>query len=138
MRVFLTGGTGFVGREVTRQLIATGHQVRALVRSGSEPKLALPGQVEVHNGDIKDVANLKESLSGCDAVIHLIGIIREFPSKGITFQRLHIESVRTMIAATEAAGIKRFIHMSANGVRPNAQASYHQTKWEAEQLLRAS
>ncbi len=138
MRVFLTGGTGFVGREITRQLLAAGHQVRALVRSGSEAKLARPGQVEVHHGDISDAATLNESLSGCDAVIHLVGIIREFPSKGITFQRLHIETVRSMIAATEAAGIKRFVHMSANGVRPNAKATYHQTKWEAEELLRAS
>lgn len=138
MRVFLTGGTGFVGREISRQLIAAGHQVRALVRNGSEQKLALPEQIDVYHGDLTATGNLSEALRDCDAVVHLIGIIREFPSKGITFQRLHIEAVRTMIAATEAAGIKRFVHMSANGVRPNAQAFYHQSKWEAEELLRAS
>ena len=52
MKVFLTGGTGFVGGEVLRQLVAAGHVVRALVREGSEDKLAVLENVEVHPGDI--------------------------------------------------------------------------------------
>ncbi len=138
MRVLLTGGTGFVGREVTRQLVAAEHQVRVLVRSGSEQKLVQPQELEIHTGEISDTNSLKDALNECDAVIHLVGIIREFPAKGITFERLHVETTRALIAAAEAAGIKRFVHMSANGVRPNAQAVYHQTKWAAEELLRAS
>jgi len=138
MRVFLTGGTGFVGREILRQLVATGHKVRALVRRGSEHKLAVEKDIEVHIGNATDAASLDGALAGCDAVIHLVGIIREFPGKGITFQRLHVEATRNLIEAAETQGVKRFVHMSANGVRPAAKAVYHQTKWAAEELLRAS
>ena len=138
MQVFLTGGTGFVGREILLQLIAAGHKVRALVRRGSEDKLAVVQDVDVHFGDVADAGSLAGALTGCDAVIHLVGIIREFPDKGITFQRLHVDATRNLIEAAEAQGVKRFVHMSANGARPNAEAVYHQTKWEAEELLRAS
>ncbi len=138
MRVFLTGGTGFVGREILRQLVATGHKVRALVRRGSEHKLAVEKDIEVHIGDATDAASLDGALAGCDAVIHLVGIIREFPGKGITFQHLHIDATRNLIETAEAEGVSRFVHMSANGVRPDAKAIYHQTKWSAEEFLRAS
>ncbi|TNF47542.1 MAG: NAD-dependent epimerase/dehydratase family protein, partial [Deltaproteobacteria bacterium] len=68
MKVFLTGGTGFVGSEVLRQLVSAGHSVRALVRDGSEDKLAVPDGVEIHSGDITDAASMVGGLEGCDAV----------------------------------------------------------------------
>lgn len=136
MRVFVTGGTGFVGSEVLRQLTAAGHQVRALVREGSEEKLA--AEVEVHNGDVTAPDSFAGALAECDAVIHLVGIIREFPDKGITFQKLHVASTRHLLTAAREQGVKRYLHMSANGARPDAEARYHQTKWAAEELVRSS
>lgn len=138
MKVFVTGGSGFVGNEVVRQLVAQGYEVAALVRSGSESKLDMgtSDQVRIHPGDVTEPDSLPPAMQGCDAVIHLVGIIREIPDKGVTFKRLHIEGSRHVIDAAVAQGIKRFLHMSANGVRPAAPTGYLQSKWQAEQFLR--
>jgi NADH dehydrogenase len=138
MKVFLTGGTGFVGSEVLRQLVAAGHAVRCLVRKGSEGKLAVRAGVEVRHGDVTEPETLKRALAGCDAVIHLVGIIREFPGKGITFKRMHFEATRNMVEAAESQGVKRYLQMSANGTRENADSLYHKTKWQGEEAVRAS
>ncbi len=138
MRVFLTGGTGFVGSEVLRQLTEAGHEVRALVRPGSEGKLAIHNGVEVQRGDVTQPETLQGALSGCQAVINLVGIIREYPAKGITFQRLHVAGTRNLLAAAGAQGVRRYLQMSANGTRENADSAYHRTKWLAEEAVRAS
>ncbi len=138
MKVFLTGGTGFVGSEVLRQLTAAGHTPRCLVRRGSEKKLALDSGIEVHHGDVTEPATLKGALEGCDAVIHLVGIIREFPGRGITFEQMHAAATRHMVAAAKAQGVRRYLQMSANGTREDAATVYHRTKWAAEEAVRAS
>jgi len=136
MKVFVTGGTGFVGKEVLRQLLAAGHEVRALVRPGSEGKLVERGGIEICHGDATDPAALAGTLTGCDAVIHLVGIIREFPAKGITFERLHVEATGNLLAAASAQGVRRYLHMSSNGTGPAATIAYHRTKWQGESAVR--
>ncbi len=136
MKVFLTGGTGFVGREVTRQLLASGHQVRALVRSAGS--LQDTSGIETVVGDTTKPESLQGALDGCGAVIHLVGIIREFPAKQITFERLHTASAQNMLRAATEQGVQRFLHMSANGTRPDAVTDYHKTKWAAEEAVRQS
>lgn len=138
MNVFVTGATGFVGHEILRQLLAAGHSVRALVRPGSEAKLLQDEQVKIHQGDACDSSSLEGALEGCDAIIHLVGIIREFPAKGITFQKLHVEATNIVLAAAKAQRVKRYLQMSANGTREGATTPYHQTKWQAEQAVRGS
>lgn len=138
MKVFVTGGTGFVGSEVLRQLVAAGHGVRVLVRPGAEKKLATLDNIEIHHGDATEPTTLIGALTGCDAVVHLIGIIREFPARGVTFDRLHVEATRNVLAAAQAQGVKRYLHMSSNGTGPAGTTAYHRTKWAAEQLVRAS
>jgi len=138
LKVFLTGGTGFVGKEVMRQLVAAGHVARVLVREGSVNKLAVLENVEVHPGDVTDAASLAGALAGCDAVIHLVGIIREFPGRGITFKKLHVEATGNMLAAAAEQGVTRFLHMSSNGTRAKSTTDYHRTKWQAEELVRGS
>ncbi len=138
MKVFLTGGTGFVGSEVLRQLVAAGHEVRALVRRGSEGKLAVRDGVDVRYGDATDPQSLAGVLDGCEAVVHLVGIIREFPAKGITFERLHGEATGNVLAAASQQGVTRYLHMSANGTGPSGATGYHRSKWAAEQAVRAS
>jgi NADH dehydrogenase len=138
MKVFLTGGTGFVGKEVLRQLVAAGHEVRVLVRPGSEQKLGNIDSVEIRNGDATEPATLVEALAGCAAVIHLVGIIREFPEKGVTFERLHVEGTGNLLAAARTQGVKRYLHMSANGTGPGGTTGYHRSKWRAEGAVRDS
>ena len=137
-RVFVTGGTGFVGRAVVHALAAEGHAVRCLVRRGSESDLRGFEAIERVEGDILARRGLEEGMSGCETVIHLVGIIRERPAAGVTFERLHTQGTVRVLEAAAAAGVRRFIHMSALGVRPDARARYHTTKWAAEEAVRAS
>ena len=134
MKVFVAGGTGFVGAHLVAALLNSGHTVRLLTHSRSVEHSG----VEQVFGDVTRTDTFAQHVSGCDAVINLIGIIREFPSRGITFERLHVEATANLIAATAGAGISRYLQMSALGSRPAAVAAYHRTKWRAEELLRGS
>jgi NADH dehydrogenase len=137
-RVFLTGGTGFVGRAVIHALRAEGHPVRCLVRPGSELDLRGLEAIERVHGDVLVPRTLEEGMTGCDAIVHLVGIIREQPALGVTFERLHVRATANVLEAAAATGVKRLVHMSALGTRPHARARYHQTKWAAEEAVRAA
>lgn len=136
--IFVTGGTGFVGKAVVRALQAHGFIVRCLVRPGSEPDLKGFEAIERVPGDVLTPKGLVASMQGCAAVIHLVGIIREHPGLGVTFERLHAVATANMVEATQAARVRRYLHISALGTRPNARSRYHQTKWEAEERVRGS
>jgi NADH dehydrogenase len=136
MKVFVTGGSGFVGTEVVRQLLAAGHEVRALVHS--KTSLAPAAGLEAWPGDATRPETLHGALAGCEAVIHLIGIIREFPDRQITFQRLHVDATRNILTTAQEQGVKRYLHMSSNGTRKDGVAEYHKSKWAAEELVRAA
>ncbi len=137
MKVAIIGGTGFVGTHLCERLIAAGHRPRLLVRAGSESKVARPGDCEIVRGEVGDRAALGECLAGTDAVIYLIGILREFPARGISFDALQRLGVEDTIAAAQQQGVGRFILMSANGVRPDG-TPYQVSKYQAEVAVKAS
>lgn len=132
MNVLLTGGTGFIGSYVLQELVRQGHTVRCLVRK-REPE-AKDG-VEEFEGDVTRPETLRGAADGCDAVIHLIGIIDEKPSKGVTFEAVHYEGTKVIVEEAVRAGVERFIHMSANGARPDGVSRYQTSKWKAEQFV---
>ena len=136
--VFLTGGSGFVGRAVLRTLRQEGYRVRCLLRPGAERRLPIREGVDVVPGEVTAPGAWGKALAGCDAVIHLVGIIREFPGRGITYERLHVQGTRHLLEAARAAGVGRHVQMSALGTRPGAVSGYHRTKWQAEEAVRAS
>jgi NADH dehydrogenase len=136
--VFVTGATGFVGRAVVHALRADGLRVRCLVRRGSEHDLRGLGAIERVEGDVLARQTLDEGIGGCDAVVHLVGIIREYRSRGITFEHLHVDGTLNVLAAAADANVRRYLHMSALGTSATAQSLYHQTKWLAEEAVRAS
>ncbi|QVL49049.1 MAG: NAD(P)H-binding protein [Thiocapsa sp.] len=137
MKVAIIGGTGFVGTNISRHLIDAGHRPRLLVRPGSEQKVAQPEHCDIVLGDVADPPALDRCLEGSDAVIYLIGILREFPSRGITFDALQRVGVEDTIAAAKGQGVDRFILMSANGVHVEG-TSYQRSKALAEAALKAS
>lgn len=134
--VFVTGASGSVGSAVVRALVSRGHRVVALVR-GATSQFA-PSSVLTVQGDLLQPAGWRNSLAGCDAVIHLVGIIREQPANGVTFHRMHVEGTQAIVDAATDAKVRRYVHMSALGSRPNAVSQYHRTKFAAEEYLRRS
>lgn len=135
MKVFVSGGTGFVGGNLCNALREAGHEIRLLVHSRRDKK---SDDIEFVEGDATDPASFEAALNGCDAVINLIGIIREFPCRGVTFEKLHVQVTANMLKAAGQAGIGRYLQMSALGTRPDAVSGYHRTKWRAEELVRGS
>ncbi|HEY2912172.1 MAG TPA: complex I NDUFA9 subunit family protein [Candidatus Angelobacter sp.] len=145
MKIFLTGATGFVGKHMLERLLAEGHAVRAALRSlpGQKARVVShPQHIErkddfqwVH-GDIVEGTGLDEGMQGCDAVIHLVGIIVE---KGTnTFERVHHLGTRNVVEAAKRTGVKRFVQMSALGVWADGVAPYQTTKWKGEEEVRQS
>jgi len=135
MRVALFGGSGFVGSYIIDQLIESGHVPRVLVRSGSQNKIISPDNCEIVEGDITSKDAIMNVLEDAEAVIYNIGIIRESPGRGVTYEKLHFEGAVSCMDATADKGIKRFILMSANGVCANG-VGYQKTKWMSEQYLK--
>ena len=135
MKVALFGGTGFVGSYITRELVREGFTPKVLVQSGSLSKINSP--CEVVKGDIQNKNAILETMKGVEAVIYTIGIIREFPKKGVTFKELHLTGLKRCLEIALKIGVKRFILMSANGVRPDGTA-YQRTKWQADEALKES
>lgn len=137
MRVAIIGGTGFVGGYLIESLLDAGHSVSTMVRPGSENKIRRSGQLRITDGNLSSQRAIEETCEACDAVIYNVGILREFPRQGITFEETQFLGVERTIAAAKSAGVSRFLLMSANGVHADG-TPYQDTKYRAEQLLRNS
>jgi NADH dehydrogenase len=138
MKVLLTGGSGFVGTGVRRELKALGHDVRLLVRPAGAAKIDAREGFDVVVGDVLDTHACLRASQGCDAVVHLVGIRREIPQEGITYEALHTEATFAVMDAAKRMGIERAVYLSGLGARNDAPSGYHRTKFEAEQIVRGS
>jgi len=137
MRVLITGATGFVGRAVCEAVVREGHSVRGMARGSRSQALETPDAgMDWFRGSVLSPDDLRRALQGCDAVIHLVGIIGEIGDQ--TFERVHQEGTLRVVEAALSSGVRRMIHMSALGTRPAAVSRYHQTKWAAEEAVRGS
>jgi len=137
MRIALFGGTGFVGSYLVDALIAAGHELSLLVRPGSEHKVRQAERCRLVAGDLGSTTAIDSTLENCDAVIYSVGILREFPKQGITFEEMQYNSVVRVAESAIARGISRFLLMSANGAK-SMGTPYQDTKFRAEEHVRAS
>jgi uncharacterized protein YbjT (DUF2867 family) len=140
--VLVTGATGFVGRQVVRELLARGLRPVCIVRSPDrlhrQHRQVDPDRLTAIAGSLSDTSALRQAADLSQAAIHLVGIIIERRLQGQTFRKVHVAGTRHVVDAIEQAGIKRYVHMSALGTRPNAVTPYHRTKWDAEEYVRQS
>lgn len=130
MKVAIIGGTGFVGGYLVDAFLSAGQSIKALVRPGSESKL-LSDSVQAVPGDLASQEALEATLDGCGAVVYNVGLLREFPRRGITFEQTQYQGVVDTIAAAKKAGVSRMLLMSAIGVK-DPGTSYQSTKRRAE------
>jgi NADH dehydrogenase len=138
MKILLTGGTGYVGTALRRELKSEGHDVRLLVRTASVDKVDPREGFEVLPGDVLDTHACLRAVEGIDALVHLVGIRREQPNDGMTYEAMHTEATYSIVDAARRAGVPRVIFMSSLGARPDSPSRYHKTKFEAEEIVRKS
>jgi len=138
--ILVTGGTGFLGRHVARALVARGYLPRLLVRVGSESRIPedIRSACRVTLGDVTDPESVENAVQGTSAIVHLAGIVREFPGKGITFDRVHVKATRNAVKAARRWEISRFVHVSALGARPGAPGAFFDSKGRGEEIVRNS
>jgi NADH dehydrogenase len=136
MRVLVTGGSGVIGEGLIPELLTRGHAVRLLTRGAAEAVRQWPAGVESYAADVSDEAALYGAADGCDAVVHIAGIVAEQPP-ALTFDRINVDGTRLMLDEARRAGAARFVYISSLGAERGASA-YHQSKREAEALVRTS
>ena len=131
MNVAIFGGTGFVGNYILEELEKNGYNPQILIRRGSENKIKLSKNYKIILGDISDKNAIRETLENSDAIIYTVGIIREFKQSKISFDSLHYNGVKNVLEEAKKLNIKRFILMSANGVKKEG-TKYQTTKYLGE------
>lgn len=138
--ILVVGSTGFIGSRITEQLAAEQPgNIRALVRKGNKSNAIrrLSG-VEVVEGDVLDKESLQKAMQNVDTVLNFAAITGNFKNKDNLYWRVNVDGTRNIVAAAEAAGVKRFIFGSGLGTVEGKPGSYMRTRWEAEEAVRHS
>jgi uncharacterized protein YbjT (DUF2867 family) len=132
--VLVAGGTGFVGRSLCRVLANRGHEVTALARSPNPGQV--PADVETVAADVTD-GDLTDPVGGHDAVANLVALPAHVqPTQ--SHEAVTVRGTRRLLQASEAAGVDRFVQMSALGVERGIETAYFDAKRRAEQAVRDS
>ena len=130
MRIAITGATGFVGAHLASRLESENHELVMIARGSRK------GDARLVVTDLSDVDVLRKSFSDCSVVAHCAGINRELGEQ--TYERVHIEGTRNVVEAAKAAGVDKIVLMSFLRARPDCGSPYHESKWEAEEIVRNS
>ena len=136
MRLLVTGATGFVGTHLVNALLRRDHEVAVLVRDPDRARSRYNRPVERRRGDVLDPATVARAVAGCDAVIHLVGIIHEKGRQ--TFDRMHREAVENVVGSMKVSGVRRLLHMSAMGTSSDSPSEYGRSKAAGEAVVRES
>jgi len=137
MDVLVTGGTGFIGEALCRELDHRGHDVTALSRSPGDADL--PPDVETAEGDVTEYGSITGAFEGQDAVYNLVALSPLYKTKGeLTHARVHLGGTENAVRAAEEGGVDRFVQMSALDADPDGPTAYLRAKGEAETVVRES
>ena len=130
--VFIAGGTGYIGRSLIPALVERGHSVYAVVRAGSERKLA-PGCTAVP-GDVLDGSTYSRAIPLDATFVQLVGVPHPSPSKAAQFRAIDLVSAQAAVAAAQAAGVRHFVYVSVAHPAP-AMKAYIQVREECEESI---
>jgi uncharacterized protein YbjT (DUF2867 family) len=134
-KVFLTGGTGYLGQRLIPQLAQRGHEVVALARPGSERKLPAGGRAVV--GDALDRATFAAFIPPADTFVQLVGVAHPSPRKAKEFREIDLVSVRESAAAAAGQGVRHFVYVSIARPAPMMKV-YQEVRAQGEELIRAT
>lgn len=130
MRIAITGATGFVGSHLTRRLESEGHRLVLVSRN------PVKDDARMVASDLSGVERLTRLFQGCNAVAHCAGINRETGKQ--TYERVHVRGTRNVVEAAKRAGVEKIVLMGFLRARPQCGSEYHESKWEAEEIVRNS
>ena len=130
--ILVTGASGFVGRHVTRDLVASGQRVRAMVRDARGVSVLEGVGCELVRGDVTDPASLLAAARGVRTIVHLVAIVEGAPA---SFERVMAAGTGNLVEAARETGVRRIVQMSALGTGPGATVPYFRAKWAAEQAV---
>lgn len=138
MNVGITGGTGFVGSHLTRRLAREDHQLVLVSRGTDDGSAAVRNETgtEFVTASVGDKTSLTDAFTDCDAVAHLAGINYERGTQ--TYETVHVEGTRNVVEAATDVGVSKVVLSSFLRARPACGSAYHESKWEAEEILRQS
>ena len=153
MKSLVTGANGFIGSAVARCLLDAGHEVRCLVRPGSDRRNLYKLPVEISEGDLRSVPSLKRAVTGCDNLFHVAADYRLWVPNPEIMYDINVRGTHALILAAAEAGMKRMIYTSsvatlganqdgspANEETPSSLGSmtghYKRSKFMAEQIVR--
>lgn len=115
MNVFVTGGSGYVGRNLIRGLVSRGHQVRALARSDASVKTVEGLGAVAVRGDLLDEKALGAGLRGCEWLVHAAADTGQ-TSGNVAQERINIDGTRLIFRLARAQGVRRGVHVSTEAV----------------------
>jgi uncharacterized protein YbjT (DUF2867 family) len=131
-RVFLTGGTGYIGSALAAELLRRGHRVRALVRPGSERKV--PEGCELVHGDALRGETYAYEVAPADTFVHLVGVAHPNPKKAAEFRSIDLQSCVQAVQAAKGADVHHFVYLSVARPAPIMQ-EYQAVRAQGEQLI---
>lgn len=148
MKIFVTGGTGFIGKYLVQRLSKTHHQLMCLARKSSDKSVLLEAGARVVIGDMTDKASLIKGMDGCDWVVNLASnFVFWVPNKDV-YQQVNVQGTQNIMEAALEVGISKIVHVSTEAVYGNAiwpitedstlgaycPSQYAQTKREGDQI----
>jgi len=133
--IFMTGATGFLGRNLAAALLLRGHEVRALVRARSETRV--PAGCDTVEGNPLDCATYRNVVGTADTFVQLVGVSHPSPAKAPLFRSVDLAATKEAVNAAMHAGIRHFIYVSVAHPAP-IMKEYIAARSEAEEFIRAS